>query len=408
MAEAPTPGELVEALQEHPHRQALIAIVRDAALDAAAARRSDFASRLDDGRTHPLPASANELSRASADTPFGNVLDVLEHGVTTPTEALLLGTLLAFSARDEPETEDQEVAFVAHVTWLATHTPCDALLSLDAAAGEREALFRALARVALEPAEVASDFGRTEALVAAAALGASTSQSALGVRARAAGRAKDAPVRALLAAGGASAEPLQGELVPPPMGGVVTALMALTLVLFVWQLVRLIARFAFAYRRPAALILTERGLELTHHVELLGKVLRDRSTVVPLSNLARVTREVHYARAGLYAGLAALVLGTYFGMGLFVDGLRVPGGSGPLLAMAIALIVSGIAVDFVLSSVLDSARGRCRIVVVPRKGRTICVGSVDVGQADAMLSSVTAVASGASLFPPSRSVSVVP
>ncbi|HEY3497261.1 MAG TPA: hypothetical protein VGK73_21335, partial [Polyangiaceae bacterium] len=327
---------------------------------------------------------------------------ILERGVATPTEALLLGALLALSAREEPESEDQEVAFVAHVTWLATHTPCDALLCIDAAAGEHEGLWRALARVALEPAQVASDFGRTEALVAAAALGASTSEIAAPVRARAVNRAHDAPVRALLAAGRASQEPLKGELQPAPFSAITTAILTLTLVLFVWQGARLIGRLAFAYRRPAALTLTQRGLELTHHVELLGKVLRDRSTIVPLANLARITREVKYARAGLYVGLAALVLGTYFGMGLFVDGLRVPGGSAPLLAMAVALIVSGIALDFVLSSALDSTRGRCRIVVFPRKGRPICVGSIDSLQADQMLASVTAVASGASLFPPAE------
>jgi hypothetical protein len=399
MSEAPTPGELVEALAEHPHRAALIQVVRHAALDAAAARRTDFASRLHDGTTRSLTTSLEGLGPSDADTPFGNVVQILEHGVSTPTEALLLGTLLALSAREEPESEEQEVAFVAHVTWLATHTPCDALLALDAAAGEREALWRALARVALEPAQVMADFGRTEALVAAAALGASESESAAPVRSRAVNRAHDAPVRALLAAGRAGGEPLEGELQPAPLGAVATTLLALTLVLFVWQLARLIGRLAFAYRRPAALTLTQRGLELTHHVEFLGKVLRDRSTIVPLANLARVTREVKYARVGLYVGLTALVLGTYFGMGLFVDGLRVPGGSAPLLAMAIALMVSGIALDFVLSSALDSTRGRCRIVVFPRKGRPICVGAIDSLKADQMLASVTAVASGASLFP---------
>jgi hypothetical protein len=399
MSDAPTPEELVAALAEHPHREALIAIVRLAALDAAAARRVDFASRQHDATARPLTTSLEGLAPVDTDTPFGNVVNILEHGVATPTEALLLGTLLALSAREEPESDEQEVAFVAHITWLATHTPCDALLALDAAAGEREALWRALARVALEPAQVASDFGRTEALVAAAALGASGSESAGPVRARAVNRAHDAPVRALLAAGRASQEPLQGELQVAPFNAILTAVLALTLVLFVWQLARLIGRLAFAYRRPAALTLTQRGLELTHHVEFLGKVLRDRSTVVPLANLALVTREVRYARVGLYVGLAALVLGTYFGMGLFVDGLRVPGGSAPLLGMAVALIISGIALDFVLSSALDATRGRCRIVVVPRKGRAICVGAIDSLQADQMLASVTAVASGASLFP---------
>ena len=145
-------------------------------------------------------------------------------------------------------------------------------------------------------------------------------------------------MRALLAAGGIAREPLQGELVPAPFGTVATVARALTLVLAVVQVWRLVARYAFGYRRPAAFSLTDRGLELSYRVELLGKVLRERTELVPLANLSRVTREVEYARAGVYAGLGALVLGTYFGMGLFVDALRVPGGSGSLLAMAVALI----------------------------------------------------------------------
>ena len=109
---------------------------------------------------------------------------------------------------------------------------------------------------------------------------------------------------------------------------------------------------------------------------------------MPLANLARVTREVRFARAGLYAGLVALVLGTYFGMGVFVDGLRVPGGSLPLLSMAVAMVVLGLVIDFALSSLSDSARGKCRIVIVPQTGKRLCVGSLDPISADAMLNSI--------------------
>jgi hypothetical protein len=112
----------------------------------------------------PLPEG---FSREDATTPFGHVLDVLERGVTSPVEGALLGTLLAMSAAHEPEGATEEEAFASHVTWLAAHTPCDALHAVEAGVLERDALFHALARIAVEPAAVASDFGRTEALVAA-------------------------------------------------------------------------------------------------------------------------------------------------------------------------------------------------------------------------------------------------
>ena len=403
MSDSPSPAELVAALHEHPHRDALIALVHRAAFDAADQRRVSFASRTAPGEAPPTLSLPEGLRPEEASTPFGNVLSVLERGVETPTEALLLGTLFALSAREEPASEAAEQRFAAHAAWLAAHTPCDALLSFDAAAGDREGLWRAISRVAVGPADVAPDFGRTEALLAAAALGSSHSAAAAPARSRALERADDPAVRALLAAGGVAREPLQGELVAPAFSPAVTSVLAVTLLLAVVQVFRLVARYAFAYRRPAAFSLTERGLELSYRVELLGKVLRERTELVPLANLSRVTREVEYARAGVYAGLGALVLGTYFGMGLFVDGLRVPGGSGSLLAMAVGLIILGLALDFLLSSGLDSLQGRCKLVIEPVKGRAICLGAIDPHGADAMLLTVTAVASGAhgpSLFPP--------
>jgi hypothetical protein len=42
-------------------------------------------------------------------------------------------------------------------------------------------------------------------------------------------------------------------------------------------------------------------------------------------------------------------------------------------------------VDFVLSSIVPGVRGRCRVLLVPRSGRRLCVGAVDVRAADAML-----------------------
>jgi hypothetical protein len=387
-AERATPAEMVDALARHPQSELLVRFVREAALEAAAARRPDFASRFHGQTPHPLPKLPDGLGRSDADTAYGNVLDVLERGVRDPLEADLIGALLALSARSEPDSEAEEQAFVTHLVWLATHTPVNALPALDGATPERDAIFRAIAVVAAEPERAASDFGRAEALVAAAALGVSAAAAAPAARAQALATSEDIGIRSLLLAGAADMAPLHGELVAAPLAPVATALLAVSLLLFVWQALRLVARFVFAYRRPAVLRLTPRGLELTHQVMLLGKVLRDRATLVPLANLSRVTRETRYARIGLYAGLVALVLGTYFGMGLFVDGLRVPGGSGALLEMAAATMIAGLAIDFVLSSVADNSRGKCRLLVEPRLGRRLCVSGVDPASADAMLASL--------------------
>jgi len=398
LSDAPNPGDVARALRELSRLAPLAELVKAAALRAAAARRSDFASQHTVGQS--LPPLPDGLSRVDAETPYGNVVAVLERGVTTPSEGALIGTLLALSAADEPPSEADEEGFVAHLTWLAAHTPCDALLAFDACLGEREVVWRTLARIAIKPDRVAGDFGRVEALIAAATLSTSTTASAARARVDALAEAEDPTVRALLSAGGASREALAGEIVPPPLGPLLTIALSMTLVLFVWHAVRLVGRLAFAYRRPASFRLTERGLELTHHVELLGRVLDERSTLIPLSSIVRVTREVKYARAGLYAGIASLALGTYFGTGLFVDGMRVPGGSFPLVGLAVAFIVAGLLLDFVLSGGEDNLRGRCRLLVVPARGRTLCLGRVDPGRADEMLAFVTEVTRSQSTPPP--------
>jgi hypothetical protein len=48
----------------------------------------------------------------------------------------------------------------------------------------------------------------------------------------------------------------------------------------------------------------------------------------------------------------------------------------------------GIALDFALSSVRFGAKGKCRVVVSPRKGRPVCIGDVDPKRADAALASL--------------------
>jgi hypothetical protein len=394
-------AECVDELSAHPEIERLAELVKGAALAAAAARRADFVSpRAPRSQPEPPPDTSLPLTTEAAETPLGNVLAVLERGVQNARERKLLAALLAIGiARDFPEAGEQQQTLVANLVWLEAHTATAALGAMDQVLSERSgALWEATARVARTPSAIAADFGRTEALTAAAALAQSSSEVAGRALIHLSQSADDALVRAFASgwlAQGDSPE-LRGELAPAPFGPVVTALLAVTLLLFAYQAARAIGRVVFAYRRPATLRLGSNGLELTHRTELMGKVLRERAVLVPLSNLARVTREVRYARAGLYAGLTALVLGTYYGTGYFVDGLLVTGGGdrAQLVGMAVLLIVAGLALDFVLSSAADSARGRCRVVVVQRKGRPLCVGALDPMRTDAMLAGIAEAAKG--------------
>ena len=387
MPDAPSLPNAVTTLSEHPHVEALAKLVLSVAFDAAAARRSDFASRF-----HTAPPSTGgsvEVTIEEANTSLGNVRAVLDRGIENANEQNLLGALLALGvSRSVPAAPEQLQAMTSNLVWLAAHTPCSALEFLDDALGERSGvIWEAIARVARAPGLSSPDFGHTEALVAAAALCRSESETAHRARLHLAHNTTDPVLRAILT-GGAQRTELSGELRAAPLGPVATGLLALSLLLFIGRALSLLARFALAYKRPATLRIGPQGLELTHRIELMGRVLRDRATLVPLNNLARVTREVRYARVGLYAGLCALVLGTYFGVGLIVDGVRVPGGSPPLLGMAVTCIIVGLGLDFLLSTAADSARGKCQMVIVQQTGRRLCVGALDPVSADAMLTSI--------------------
>jgi hypothetical protein len=105
-----------------------------------------------------------------------------------------------------------------------------------------------------------------------------------------------------------------------------------------------------------------------------------------------VTRETRYARLGMYVGLIALVAGSYLGMGLFVDAVRVPGGSASLFGLAVLMMVLGLMLDFTFSNAADTVRGKCRMLVVPQRGRVFCLGSLDPARADAMLATIAEAA----------------
>ena len=384
---SPPFGTMIDELSRHPHAAAMAQAVVGAAEAAAAARSPKFPREPHPGLALPSAEGQGEFATA-----WGNCSEILQHGARSADQVALVGVLLALGLRPQfPSTPEQERAAAALLIWLAAHTSCHALEPLEALLGaEAHPLWHAVAALVEDPRSGGADFGRTESLIAAVSLSEAHSSAARDLAQSLAGRVHDGVLQSVLGgtgtAGGRTA--LVGELAPSPKNPWVTAVLAMTFVLAVTHVSRLIARYVFAYKRPAKLVLSQRGLEVTYHTEFLGRTLRERATLVPLSNLASVTREVRFARLGMYAGLVALVLGSYIGMGLFIDGVRVPGGSATLLGLAVFFIVLGLVIDFALSSLSDSVKGKCRILVVPHKGRTLCVGSLSPREADAVLTSV--------------------
>jgi hypothetical protein len=345
------------------------------------------------------------LSHEDAETKFGNVLRSLERSDLEGSGAasrMLLAVLLARGvALSPPEGAEAEERVADALLWLATNTQVDALSALDAALGLRAGgLWQALGAI-LRRAEAGvggggkARIGRAGAVVAAAALRQSAAPAARAEVNTLADDVRDPIVRSLLRASAvgargsdagtmdAAADPVVGEIVPAPRGAAMLVLLAVTGILPVLRLGRLIGRLVLRYRCPAELRVTARGITVRAKTELLGRTLRERETHIPIESLLRATREIRYPRLGMYAGLFALAIGSYVGVSLFVDGARA--GSPELLGFGALIVAVGIALDFVLVNVAGSARGRCRVVIVPRKGPAVAVAAIDPVRADAAL-----------------------
>lgn len=184
-------------------------------------------------------------------------------------------------------------------------------------------------------------------------------------------------------------QPISGDLGPRPRHPVTLVLFAITGILFLLRAGRALGRWVLRVRTPTSLWISDRGLELFSRQEVLGRVLRERRVVVPIEDIRSVEREVRFPRFGLYAGLLALALGTLLGTRLFVDGLRVAGLSFPLIAIGLVCIVLGVALDMALSGLSDSVRGRCRLLVQPRRGRGWAVGDLDASGVDRLLTELS-------------------
>jgi hypothetical protein len=190
----------------------------------------------------------------------------------------------------------------------------------------------------------------------------------------------------------------EGELGASPRGPFATAVLALTGILLVIELGRIVGRFVLAVRRPVEVHLVNDAFEVRAKTLMLGRLLREHTTVLPLGGLVRATREIRYPNLPMYAGLLALALGSYLGVGLAVDGMRAASPS--MLGTGLLIALLGLALDFVLSSLVPGVRGRARVLLVPRRGPIVCVQSVDPSMADQVLGQLVLAKRGSSVPAP--------
>ena len=368
----------LQQVASHPRCNELARLTRDSLFEAAGGTGFDPSG--------PAAQRAAEvgLAREDAQLELGNVLDALSPAAI-PTSGPLLGMLTAYAMGLDPP-RDLEAArhMAAKLAWLGAHAGIDAYESLDAAAGEHaSALWNATADLLAEHDTSGGGFGRADAIVASAALAATQNETAQERRVALASSIRIPMLARLLSRTGTPSSLLAGELSAPPRGPVATFVLGLFGWLLVSHVARLFGRFALQYRRPAEVSITAEGVKVRSTTKLLGKVVRESETLIPLDGLARATREVRFPRLGTYAGLVALAVGSFIGVSWFIDGIR--SASFSLAIVGLLVVLAGVALDFALVSLLPGRKGRCRLVFVPRRGSATCVGWVDAAQADLLL-----------------------
>lgn len=376
---------LLEQIALHPRIDDLARLATDCVMDAANSRDANIESIV------AARCRQSGISDEEAATPVGNVIESLKGVGSDPSSATLVAALVGRTlAKAPPQGVDAEDETAGKLVRAAAWTGVDVMAVLDEIAPDRaSALWGAIADAIQRSDAQGTGTSRADALVAASLLVSSNNDKAKERRSELASAVRWPVLARVLGASGATQalSELRGELAPIPRGPVATFFLGLTGWLVVSHIARLIARVALQYRRPAEVRVTAKGVVVRSSTRLLGKVLRESENVLPLEGLVRATREVRFPRAATYAGLLALAFGSYVGVSWLVDGVRASSFS--LAAAGILVMALGIALDFVLLSLLPGRKGTCRLVLVPKRGGITCVGGVDIAAADAVLRSLS-------------------
>lgn len=334
-------------------------------------------------------AAEHAVSPAQAETPFGDVLAVLERGPETPAEADLVSAFAAqgLRARLEAAGDTERAAtlrgLLPRLDWLMTFSNVDPYLHVDAtcSAPVARVVWDELARATL--AEGDRDEGRIVRLLRTEVLCRTSPETRARVCKDLAGSAD--PVVAGLArtlglgesapATGEAAEALTGRIGPRPVGALRRALALCT----GWALLRAVfgaaGRYLLGFRRTMQVTIAPRGLVCRRKVELLGRTIRESEEVVPFAGLAAVERESRYPYLYLLVGVGGLSLGAIWGVLRIFDGIR--GAYAPLALVGLAAIALGVMFDLGLSALWPAQKGRVSLTLLRAPKRWIRLVDVD-------------------------------
>jgi len=385
---------ILDELSSHPHGDDLARLVHTLAVSAFDERRATLDEGVEDA------ASRLGVDEVGAETSFGNVLRALGKGArVSGPERVLLGALIARGVALVPPVSPEAERRVAEtLAWTSAHTVADPLSALEDALTAKGApalggaaalgLLSALADlVRNHDTGEAGAIDRAAALLAALTVARGRSEGAADIRARLGQSLKDPLLKRSLAEESAPTQApsatFSAEEAPLPRSWAFTILLTVTFILPFVAAIKLFARYALRLRHPAEVAFSKEGVRVRTRLEILGKTLRQREVFIAASGISRAAREIRFPRLPTYAGIVSLLIGSYLGLHLVLDGFK--GRSPELLGLGVAILIAALAIDYALTLLPSRTPDRCRILLEPRRGPAVALAGVDRARADEAL-----------------------
>lgn len=401
MTQAATASELERAASIAPalaDADKLAALVYDVLCRQAEGRSLFAGEKFIAGR-----AEEHAVAREAADTPVGNVLEMLERGPDSAMQWALLSALFVRGFKQAVQARPEErkalcAKLAGYCDWLELESPyrvlalTESLLEPELAADVHEAL----AELVLKDATAASAGetpGRARNAGRIAALGAARSAAARKGLERIEGSAGDPYSRALAAVALGRTptlpEPIcrvRGRAGAFPNGTVAAVLSWVSGFALLYWAVQLVLR-AVGYARDVEVELCGDAVRLKTTAHLLGRVVRSAEQVHPIARLHFARRACRYPSLYLVLGAFSFAAGLLIGGVFAFDALRL--GDGPLLLIAMLLIVGGVGLDLVFDVVVPGRQASVALDLDLERGQRVRIVGVPLEDADALLAALS-------------------